>query len=144
MFISLSTIFAGLLMPAQQDVIVINTKREIPISPRHNRTDYESACGSSVFHVRFRNGPGGRGLVEHVLIDGRPVPGAAEMLDVRAARRWIESIGIMHCGMDPERPEFRGSMKLSEAESRIASMRWLLLFRITRQGREGWRLTMDD
>lgn len=61
------------------------------------------------------------------------MPGAAEILDVRAARRWIESIGIMHCGTDPERPEFRGSMKLSEAESQVASMRPTLFFRITRQ-----------
>jgi hypothetical protein len=144
MFTSLSTIFAGLLMPAQQDVIVISTKREIPISPRYSRTDYESACGSTVFRIRFRNGPNERGLVEHVLINGRPVLGAAEMLDVRAARRGLESIEIMHCGMHPERPEFRGIMKLSKAESQLASMRALLLFRITRQGREGWRLTMDD
>jgi hypothetical protein len=143
-FTSLSAIFAGLLMPAQQDVLIISTKREIEIAPRYSRTDYGSVCGSTVFRVRFRNGPDERGLVEHVLINGRSVPGAAEMLDIRAARRWIESIEIMNCGMHPARPEFRGVMKLSKAESQIASMRPMLFFRITRQGGEGWRLTMDD
>jgi hypothetical protein len=144
MLTSLSTIFAGLLMPAQQDVVVISTKRDIEISPKYRRTAHESACGQTVLRVRFRSGPNERGVVEHVLIDGRSVPGAAEMLNVRAARRWIERIAITHCGMDPERPEFRGSMELSKAESQAASMRPLLFFRITRQGREGWRLSMDD
>jgi hypothetical protein len=106
----LSTAFAGLLMPPEQDVVIIRTGRD-NISPRYNRVDYESACGSTVFRARFRNGPEERGLVEHVLIDGRPVPGAAEILDVRSARREIESIGIMHCGADPQRPEFRGSLE---------------------------------
>jgi F-type H+-transporting ATPase subunit gamma len=71
-------------------------------------------------------------------------PGAAEILDVRAARRWIERIEIMHCGADPEQPVFRGIMEVSKAESQTAFMRPTLFFRITRQGREGWRLTMDD
>lgn len=144
MFTSLSTIFAGLLVSAPQDVIVISTKREIEIAPRYGRTDFESACGSTVFRVRFRNGTDAWGLVEHVLINGRPVVGAAETLTVRAARRWIERIGIMNCGMDPARPVFRGYLELSKAESLVASMRPTLFFRITRQGREGWRLTMDD
>lgn len=144
MFTSWSTIFAGLLMPAQQDVLVISTKREIEVAPRYGRTDYESACGSTVFRVRFRNGPEEIGRVDHVLIDGRPVPGAAETLQIRAARRGLESIEIMHCGMHPGQPEFRGIMKLSKADSQAASMRWTLFFRIIRQGREGWRLAMDD
>jgi hypothetical protein len=144
MLTSLSTIFASLLMPAQQDVIVISTKREIEIAPRYGRTDFESVCGSAVFRVRFRNGPDARGLVEHVLVDGRPIAGAAETLTVRAARRWIERIEIMNCGMDAARPVFRGSLELSKAESQLASMRPTLYFRITRQDREGWRLTMDD
>lgn len=139
----LSTAFASLLMPLEQDVIIISTGRD-HINPRYNRIDSESACGSTVFQVRFRNGPEESGFVEHVLIDGRPVPSAAEILDVRAARRGIVSIGIMHCGADPERPVFRGIMELSKAESQVASMRPTLFFRITRQGRDGWRLTMDD
>jgi hypothetical protein len=144
MFTSFSTIIAGLLMPAQQDVLVISTKREIEIGPTYSRTDYESACGDQVFRVRFRNAPKEHGRVDHVLINGRPVPGAAETLDVRAARRTIDGIGIMRCGMDSKQPEFKGYMELSKAESQVASMRPLLLFRITRQGGEGWRLTIDD
>ena len=143
MFASLSTMIAGLLMSAQQDVVVISTKREIEISPKYRRTAHESACGRNVLRVRFRSGPDQRGLVEHVLIDGRSVPGAAEMLNVRAARRWIERIEIIHCGLDPERPEFRGIMELSEADSKVARLRPTLFFRIARQGREGWRLTTD-
>ena len=144
MFTSLSAIFAGLLMPAQQDFVVFSTKRDIPISPKYRRIAHESACGRNVLRVRFRSGPEQRGLVEPVLIDGRSVPGAAEMLNVRAARRWIERIDIIHCGLDPERPEFRGIMELSEADSKLARLYPTLFFRITRQGREGWRLTTDD
>lgn len=139
----LSASFVSLLTPPEQDMIIISTGRD-EVSPRYERIDYESACGSEVLQVRFRNGPEERGLVEHVLIGGRPVTGAAEILDVRAARRWIVSIGIMHCGADPQRPAFRGIMELSKAESQTAFMRPTLFFRITRQGREGWRLTMDD
>ena len=143
MFAILSTAFAGLMMPPEQDVIVISTGRD-HISTRYERIDYESACGSTVLQVRFRNGPEQRGLVEHVLIDGRPVAGAAEILAVRAARRGIVRIEMIHCGADSERPQFRGMMELTEAESRLARLRPTLFFRITRQGREGWRLTTDD
>jgi hypothetical protein len=139
----LSTAFASLLVPIEQDTIVFSTGRD-HIDARYHRTDYESACGSTVVQVRFRNGPEVRGRVEYVLIDGRSVPGAAETLTVRAARRGIVSIGIMHCGANAERPIFRGVLDLSKAESQAASMRPTLFFRITRQGREGWRLTMDD
>lgn len=139
----LSTAFAGLLMPPEQDMIIISTGRD-DVGPRYNRIDYESACGSTVFQVRFRNGPEESGIVEHVLIDGRPVTGAAEMLDVRAAQRGIDRIGIMNCGADAERPAFRGIMELSKADSQTARLRPTLFFRITRQGREGWRLTTDD
>ncbi len=139
----LSTAFASLLMPLEQDMVVFSTGRD-HIPRRYDRIDYESACGPTVFQVRFRNGPEAAGLVEHVLIDGRPVPGAAEILAVRAARRGIVSIGITHCGPDPERPVFRGTLELSKAESQLASMRPTLFFRITRHEGEGWRLTMDD
>ena len=144
MLTSLSTIFAGLLIPAQQDVVVISTKRDIPISPKYRRTTHESACGPTVLHLLFRSGPDERGVVEHLLVDGRSVPGAAEMLNLRAARRWIERIEIIHCGMLRERPEFHGIMELSKAESQNVRLRPTLSFRITRQGREGWRLTTDD
>lgn len=139
----LSTVFAGLIMPPEPNMIIISTGRD-HISPRYERIDYESACGSTVLQVRFRNGPEQSGLIEHVLIDGRPVAGAAEILAVRAARRGIVSIGIMNCGADPERPAFRGIMELTKAESQLARLRPTLFFRITRHGHEGWRLAMDD
>lgn len=139
----LGTAFASLLTPSQQDMIIIDTKREIEISPKYRRTAHEAACGRNVLRIRFRSGPDQPGFVEHVLIDGRSVTGAAEMLNVRAARRWLERIEIIHCGMDPARPVFRGIMELSKADSQVALMRPTLFFRITRQGRDGWRLTMD-
>jgi hypothetical protein len=143
MFAILSTAIAGLMMPPEQDMIIISTGRD-HISPRYERSDYESACGTTVLQVRFRNGPEQSGLVEHVLINGRPVTGAAEILAVRAARRGVVRIEIIHCGTDSDRPQFRGLMELSEAESRLARLLPTLFFRITRQGREGWRLTTDD
>lgn len=112
------------------------------IGPRYNRTDYESACGSTVFRVRFRNGPEEHGRVDHLLIDGRPVRNAAETLQVRAARRVIVRIGIMNCGVDPQRPLFQGAMVLSEMESRRLGMRDTLFFRLTRDGRD-WHMTID-
>jgi hypothetical protein len=113
------------------------------LSPKYNRMDFEAACGSTVFQVRFRNGPDERGRVEHLLIDGRRVPDAAETLDLRAARRTIDRIGIMNCGMDARRPVFRGVMVLSPEESRFAGMRHMLFFRLTQEGRKGWRITVD-
>jgi hypothetical protein len=72
--------------------------------------------------VRFRNGPEERGRVDHVLIDGRPVAGAAEMLDIRAARRLITSIEILDCGAEPRRPVFQGMINFEPMESRSLGM----------------------
>jgi hypothetical protein len=109
----------------------------------YHQTTYESACGPTVFRVRFRNGPDESGRVDHLSIDGRIVPGAAELLDLRAARRMILSIGIMNCGKDSKRPVFVGSMNLEPSESRRLGMRWLLVFRLTQQGGKGWSMSID-
>ena len=113
------------------------------ISPKYNRTDYDSACGSTVFGVRFRNGPGDHGRVDQVSIDGRPVVGAAEQLQIRAARRVISRIGIMNCGPDPGRPVFRAVMELSPIESRSLGMSPSLYFRLSRQAQGDWQLSID-
>ena len=141
MNVTLGAALSGLLMAGGQggDDLVLR----YDVDARYNRTEYEAACRSTVFKVRFRNGPEERGRVDHVLIDGRPVTGAAEMLDLRAARRIIDRIGIMNCGMDPHRPVFRGVMVLSEEESRLAGMRHMLFFRLTRDGRKGWQISVD-
>lgn len=131
----------GLLMAAEQSDLVVKTGNSI--SPSYHRTDYASACGEKVFRIRFRNGPEENGRVEHLLIDGRPVRDAAETLQIRAARRGIDSIEIMHCGEDPRHPVFRGAMRLSKAASRAASMRDTLFFRLTRDGPKGWRMSVD-
>jgi len=109
--------------------------------PKFHLHDVESPCGGSVFRARFRNRPTGRGRVEHVLIDGRPVPGSAKTLDRFAAGREIDDIEIMHCGMDPLRPVFRGAMRLTKPESQRYS-EYTLFFRLVRQG-EGWRIALD-
>lgn len=113
------------------------------VSPKYNRTDYESACGPAIFRVRFRNGPGAHGQVDWVSIDGRPVAGAARQLQVRAARRVISRIEIMNCGPDPRNTVFRGMLDLSPIESHGLGMRPSLYFRLSRQGRGPWRLTVD-
>ena len=113
------------------------------VNAKYHRYDYEAACGPFVYQVRFRNGPEERGLVEHVLIDGRPVPGAAALLELRAARRWIARIEIVDCGMDARQPVFRGLLVMSEMDSLAAHMRPMLAFRIRREGREGWKLSID-
>lgn len=131
---------AALLMLAEQTEVVVNTRREA--RPEYHRTDYQSACGPTVFRVRFRNGVKESGRVDHVLINEKPVRDAARTLQIRAARRAIASFEIMDCGMDPVRPVFRGVMVLSEGESRAAGMPHLLFFRLSRQGKD-WRIALD-
>jgi hypothetical protein len=113
------------------------------LGTQYNRTDYDSACGSTVFRVRFRNGPEEHGRVDYLLIDGRPIPDAAETLQIRAARRVIDKIEIMNCGMDPQRPVFRGVMALSKIESQGLGMRPSLYFRISRDERNVWQFVLD-
>lgn len=129
MNIELGAALAGLLVATGQSGGDLILRHDI--GTRYSRTDHESACGSTAFRVVFRNGPDEHGRVDHLLIDGRPVPGAAELLDLRAARRVIDRIGIMNCGIDPQRPIFSGVMNLSEMESRSLGMRPSIYFRIT-------------
>jgi hypothetical protein len=135
----LSAALAATLPAEQGETIVLLHD----IGPKYNRTEYESACGSAAFRVRFRNGPDQRGRVEQVTINGREVAGAAGLLDLRAARRGIDSIGIMNCGMDPQRPVFQGVLRLSEMESRSLGMRWMLFFRLKKDDRGDWRMTIE-
>lgn len=139
MVVASNAAMIGFLMALSQVGADLN---QHDISPEYNRTDYESPCGSTLFQVRFRNGPEEHGRVDHLLIDGRPVRDAAETLQIRAARRVIVRIGIMNCGMDPRRPIFQGAMVLSEMESRRLGMRDTLFFRLTRDGRD-WHMTID-
>lgn len=131
---------AALLMLAGQTKVVVNTQREA--RPEYHQTEYESACGPTVFRVRFRNGVRESGRVDHVLINDQPVRDAARTLQIRAARRVIASFEIMDCGMDPIRPVFRGVMVLSEGESRAAGMPHLLFFRLSRRDKE-WQIIPD-
>lgn len=140
MIITLAAALAGLLTSAQSGEAIILRH---DLSTEYSRMDYESACGSTVFRVRFRNGPEEFGRVDYLTINGKSVPGAAETLQIRAARRAIDRIGIMNCGMDPQRPVFRGVMALSEMESRSLGMRSSLYFRITRQGPKNWQFRLD-
>ena len=134
---------AGLLVAAQPNdesgVIVL----QHDLDTRYTRIEYETACGSNVFRVRFGNGPVLRGQVNHVMVNGLPVPGAADALMVRAARRFIDRIGIMNCGMDPRRPVFRGVMELSKEESRSWGRSPSVYFRVSRNGDKGWRIVFD-
>lgn len=132
---------AVLSMLAEQEMITIRTGPH-SINPTYRHTDYESACGSAKFQVRFRNGAEEDGRVDHLLIDGRTVRDAAETLQIRAARRWIDAIAIMNCGDDPRRPVFRGVMRLSESASQVARLRDKLFFRLIREG-GGWRLILE-
>jgi hypothetical protein len=131
----------AVVMLAEQSPVVITSGNTV--KPKYHRTDYESVCGSNVFRVRFRNGPEEDGRVDHLLIDGQPVRDAAATLQMRAARRGIDAIAIMHCGDDPRRPVFRGSMRLSKAASQVTSLRDTLFFRLTREGRKGWQMSVD-
>lgn len=142
MTILLKVALAGLLMAAVQDegVVVLDHDR----GTRYTRIDYEAACGSAVFRVRFGNGPVLRGQVNHVRVDRQEVPGAAAMLELRAARRMIDRIGIMNCGMDERRPVFRGVMELSKAQSQAAGMRASHYFRLVREEGKGWRIVFDS
>ena len=136
----LGIILAAVSMQADQNTIAAISEREI--IPKYHRTEYESACGTTVFRVRFRNGVRESGLIDYLLIDERPVRHIAATLDIRAARRSIVRIEIMDCGMEPDRPVFRGVMVLSEGESRAAGMRDKLFFRLTRHGKD-WQIVID-
>lgn len=136
------TALAGLLSLADPETIVITTGPH-GLSPEYHQTDYESSCGSNVFRVRFRNGPDENGRVDHLMIDNQPVPGAAEMLDLRAARRWITGVEILNCGSDQRRSVLRGTIDFEPHDSRRLGMRWTLAFRLTREGRDSWRMTID-
>lgn len=133
---------AGLLTAAEPAEFVVRTGPH-SVKTKYHLTTYESGCGSHVFRVRFRNGPSELGRVDQVWIDGRAVPGAAEMLDLRAARRLILNIGIMNCGKNPEQPQFVGSLNLEPSVSRRLGMRWLLIFRLTRRDDGNWSMTID-
>jgi len=133
---------AGMLVLTAQNTILVTTGPH-GVRTKYHRTDYESACGPNVFRVRIRNGPEEDGRVDRLLIDGRPVRNAAETLQIRAARRWIDAIEIMNCGDDPRRPIFRGVMRLSKAASQAARLRDTLFFRLARDGGQGWQISLD-
>jgi hypothetical protein len=76
-------------------------------------------------------------------MDTRPIGGAARALDRFAARRPIDRIGIMNCGLDPLRPVFRGYMTLKEPGARLDRTRRSLYFRILRHDRKGWQFILD-
>lgn len=132
---------AALLMLSDQSPIVVATRH--PIAPKYHRYDYQSACGSNVFQVRFGYDGKENGRVEHLLVNGRPISGAAEMLEMRAARRLIMGIEILECGTDSRRSVLRGTINFEPGESRRLGMRWSLPFRLTREGGDGWRMTID-
>ena len=129
---------------------VAGTPMDNPVVPSetysiaYDRTQFEAACGATVFRARFRNVPGlrRRGRVERVAIGRRSLSRMAEQLDVRAAGRWISAIEIMNCGWDAMRPVFQGVLRLPEPESRALSLSWNVFFTI-RRGPEGWSLTFD-
>jgi hypothetical protein len=143
MEISFGAALAGLLIFAEPQQEVVVTTGPHSVGTEYHRFAYESACGSNVFQARFRNGREGNGRVDHVSVNGRAVKGAAETLQIRAARRWIEKIEIMNCGKDPQDPVFVGVMKMGEAESRLVAMRHTLLFRLTWVDGKGWLITVD-
>ena len=136
-----SASLAGLLLLTNQDTIIVTTGHDV--RPKYHQTDYETACGTNVFQVRYRSGPAEPGLVDYLMIDDRPVRDAAATLELRAARRAIDRIEITNCGQDFRHPVFRGVMKLNEADSQVARMRDTLFFRVSREGREDWRLIVD-
>jgi hypothetical protein len=65
------------------------------------------------------------------------------MLDLRAARRWITSIEILNCSIDPGRPVLHGTINFEPGDSRRLGMRWTLAFQLIRDGRDNWRMTID-
>ena len=138
---SFVTVLTGLLSLADPEMIVISAVHDI--SPKYHQTDYVSSCGSNVFRVRFRNGTDENGRVYHVMIDNKPISGAAEMLDLRAARRWITNIEILNCVTGPQRSVLRGKINFEPGDSRRWGMRWSLAFQLTREGQDGWRMTVD-
>jgi hypothetical protein len=137
-----SAALAGLLMLMEQNTVVVTTGPHYN-SPKYHQIDYETACESIKLRFRFRQGPEESGRVDHVLIDGRPVRDAAEILQMRAARRLITSIEILDCGKDSQRPVILGMMNLEPMESRRLGMQSSLVFRLSLQGREGWQISID-
>lgn len=110
---------------------------------RYTRTSFEAACGEHVIKVVYRNGTRlnerGRairdwGRVEQVAIDGRLVPGLAEDLENRVARRGISRVEIAHCGLDERKPLFQGLLETSSAQSTLLGASPNVFFRIEKVG----------
>lgn len=137
-----SAALVGLLLLAEQGSIIIATKH--PIAPEYHRYDYETTCGSNLLQVRFGNDGEENGRVDHLLLDGRPVADAAEALQIRAARRLIMGIEILDCGIGPRRSVLRGTIDFEPGESRRLGMRSALAFRLIRERRGSWRMTIDQ
>ena len=80
----------------------------------YSRTQYEAACGATVFRMQYGNGErlSAWGSVEQISIDGHPLDGAAEHFTHRVARRAILRVAIVGCGTDPTEPVFRGTMEV--------------------------------
>ncbi len=127
-----------LLLSAQSSGIVTAHSR----SPDYAQTDIATACGDYVVRIQFRNTNGQRGEVTFVSINDRNVSGAASGLRGRAANRYIERIGIMNCGFDPEDPVIMGVMELSAHASRRLGLQPSVYFRLRREG-GSWRISWD-
>lgn len=91
-------------------------------------TAYEAACGQHVFQFSFENhsySPApdfareGKGRVQRVTVNGKPVEQAANTFKSKIAGRYISKVGIMNCGLDENNPVFDGILRMTEIESKL-------------------------
>lgn len=126
------------LVAQPEDIIQLVHDRPV----NYTLTDFEAACGTTLFRARFSNGSPRSGEVELIAIDGRPLPEAAEQLTHRIARRAIGRVGILNCGTDADQPVFQGVVEVGEIESQRRQVSPRIWFRVRRE--EGaWRLVLD-
>lgn len=125
------------------------------LGPTYSRTTNEAACGRHIFKAISRNGPSTRpapgrpngdiGTVESITVDSKPVPGAAEGLQLRVAGRSIQGIGVMNCGYGGATPVFSGVVETSAlATKQIGFTSSAIYFRLDKDGRSGWKITYDQ
>ena len=132
----LFVILALILQPPQ---IVVTTGG--PRSLDQRQVISRDVCLPHTFEFALRNsyGIGRKPEVLNVSVDGRDIPGAAAALQVRAADRSIERIGLLNCGEGSNPSALRGYMELSPFESTYLRMEPLVGFWIKRMNGE-WRL----
>ena len=128
---------SALLLQGTADFILLEHSR--PTS--YTRIRYETACRNNVIQIAYGFDPKRMPMsrIERFRIDKKEVEGALAILQLRAAGRSIDNIGIMHCDFDGPNPAIKGSMSLGYGSGATSKFPPTVYFELKREdGR--WRM----